>query len=79
MKLILNFLKKYANHNNDYPLSPDRIEIKEEMLPLCQILIADFHNIYIGNVQKLEPNLSDKEKFVVHYENLAQNLTQKEE
>ena len=32
--------------------------------------IADHYNIPIGNVKKLVPNFYDKEKYVIHYENL---------
>ena len=35
-----------------------------------QILITDFYNIPIVNVIKLVPNFFDKEKYVLHYENL---------
>ena len=53
-----------------YFLVPDKIEIKEEKLSKYQILIADFYNIPILNVIKLVPNFFDKEKYVLHYENL---------
>ena len=33
-------------------------------------MIADFYNIPIDNVKKLVPNIFDKEKYVLHYENL---------
>ena len=32
--------------------------------------IADLYNIPIGNVKKLVHNFFDKEKYVLHYENL---------
>ena len=32
-------------------------------------MISDFHNISIGNVQKLVTNIFDKEKYVLHWEN----------
>ena len=40
------------------------------MLSKYQRLIADSLNISIGNVKKLVPNFSDKEKYVLHYGNL---------
>ena len=40
------------------------------MLSNYKIKIADFYNIPIGNVKKLVPNFFDKEKYVLHYENL---------
>ena len=35
---------------------------------------ADLGNIPIGIVQKLVPNFFDKEKYVIHYENLQLSL-----
>ena len=40
------------------------------MLSDFQLKIADHFNIPIGNVKKIEPNFFDKEKYVIHYENL---------
>ena len=33
-------------------------------------MIANFYQFRIGNDKKLIPNLLDKEKYVLHYENL---------
>ena len=52
------------------PLAPDKIEIKREMLSYYQLKIADLYNIPIDNVKKLVPNFYDKEKYMIHYENL---------
>ena len=40
------------------------------MLPDYQLKIAGLYNILIGIVKKLTPNFFDKEKYVLHYENL---------
>ena len=40
------------------------------MLSEYQLKIADLCNIPIGNVKKLVPDYFDKEKYVLHYENL---------
>ena len=40
------------------------------MLSSYQFNIADFHNIPIDTVKKLLPNIFDKERYVLHYENL---------
>ena len=40
------------------------------MLSKHQLMIADFYNIPIGNVKKLVLNFFDKERYVLHYENL---------
>ena len=37
-----------------------------------QLIIAVFYNIPIGNVEKFVPNFFDKEKYVLHEENLQQ-------
>ena len=54
----------------DYPLAPDKTEIKRGILSDHQLNIADLYNIPIGNVKKSMPNVFDKEKYVFHYENL---------
>ena len=40
------------------------------MFSKYQLVIAVFHSIPTGNVKKLEPKFFDKEKYVVHYENV---------
>ena len=73
-RCVLEVDFKYPNKlrelHNYYPLAPDKIEIKREMLSEYQLKIADLCNISIGNVKKLVPNFFDKEKYVFHYENL---------
>ena len=41
------------------------------MLSEYQLNIADLHNIHFSNVKKLVSNFFDKEKYVLHYENLS--------
>ena len=53
--------KKYSKYSklhsdSDYPLVPDKIEIKKEMSK-CKIMIVDLYNIPIATVKKLDPNL----------------------
>ena len=40
------------------------------MVSEYQLKIADLYNVPIGYIKKLVPNLFDKEKYVIHYENL---------
>ena len=70
-KLILNIQKNYEyyDYHNDYPLSSDKIAIKREMLSEHQLNIVDLYKLPIGNIKKLVPNVFDKEKYVIHYEN----------
>ena len=51
---------------NDYPLAPDKIEIKKEMLADSQLKIAE----KLAMLRKLVLNLFDQEKYVIHYENV---------
>ena len=41
--------------HNDYPLAPDKIEVKREMLSECQLKTADLDNIPIDKTKKLMP------------------------
>ena len=66
----LEYPKELWELHNDYLLAPEKIEIKREMLSDFQLKIADHFNIPIGNVKKIVPNFFDKEKYVIHYENL---------
>ena len=50
---------------NDYPLAPDKIEIKEKMPSSYQLKIADLYSIPIDNVKRFVPDFFDK---VSHYE-----------
>ena len=59
----LECLKELRELHNDFPLTPDKIEIKREMLSEYQLKIADLYNIPIGNVKKLLPNFFDKESY----------------
>ena len=69
LEVDLEYPKELQLHN-DYPLATDKTEIKRKMLSEYQLKIVDLYNIPIGNVKKFVPNLFDKEKYVIHYENL---------
>ena len=70
LKVDLEYQKVLDKLHNDYPLAPHKIEIKREMLSEHWLKIVDLYNIPIGNVKKLVPNLFDKEKYMIHYQNL---------
>ena len=69
LKTDIEYPKELQKLQNDYPLVPDKIEIKREMLTNYQLKTADHYNILIGNVKKSVPNFFDKEKCVIHYKN----------
>ena len=66
----LEYQKELCELHNDYPLSPDKIELKGKIMSNYQLKIADLYNIPIGNVKKLVLNFLDEEKYVLHYEKL---------
>ena len=70
LEVDFEYSKELRELKNDYPLAPDKIEIKREIMSECQLKIEDLYNISIGNVKKLVHNLFEKEKYVLHYENL---------
>ena len=70
LEVDLMYLKELRQLQNDYPLAPDKIDIKREMLSEYELKISDLYNIPIGNVKNLVPNFIDKEN-VVDYENFT--------
>ena len=50
LEVDLEYPKELHELHNDYPLVPDKIETKKEMLPEYQLKIANLYNIPIGNV-----------------------------
>ena len=69
LKVDLEYPKELQELHIDYPLAPDKMKIRREMLSEYQLKIADFYNIPIGKVKQLVPNLFDKERYLIHYEN----------
>ena len=51
LKVNLEYSKELRKLQKDYPLVPDKIEIKREMLSAYQLKIADLYNIATGNVK----------------------------
>ena len=74
LEVNLEYPKEFKEVHNDHPLAPDKIEIKGEMLSDYQLKVANHYNIPIGHVKKLVPNFFDKEKYVIHYDNLQLSL-----
>ena len=51
LEIDLEYPKELRELHNDYPLAPDNLEIKREMLFDNQLKVADLYNIPIGNVK----------------------------
>ena len=69
LEVDLECAKELRELHNDYSLAPEKIEIKKNAVRLS---IKDCWSLYISisNVKKLVSNFFDKEKYVIHYENL---------
>ena len=49
----LEFSKESRELQDDYPLAPDKIELKREMLSEYQLKIVDLYSILIDNIKKV--------------------------
>ena len=61
--------------NNDCRLAPEKLEVNQDMLSKYCSDIADKYGIKIRGVNKLVPNLRNKEKYIVDYKNLQLYLS----
>ena len=74
LQVDLEYSKELHDIHNNYPLAPETINIQKECLSDYFLKIANEHNITIGSVKKLVPNLMNKNNYVIHYRNLQQCL-----
>ena len=75
LEVDLVYCKELHDIHSDYPLCPEKIEVSSDMLSKYCKDIADWYGIEVGGVKNLIPNLGDKVKYVVHYENLKYYLS----
>ena len=61
--------------HNDYPLAPEKIKMNSDMPSSYYLGIANKCGIKIGEVNKLIPNLRNKENYVLDYRNLQLYLS----
>lgn len=70
----LEYPSSLHGQQNDYSLAPESLKISTEMLSPYSTHLAEELNLKTGNVQKLVPNLQDKQNCTFHYRNLKLNL-----
>ena len=75
LEVDLEYPKELHDLHNDYPLAPEKITVREEMLSDYCRRIQKREGIKTGQVEKLVPNLRDKERYVLHYRNLQLYLS----
>ena len=74
LEVDLEYPHELHDIHNDYSLAPDKITIPKEWLSDYCLKTANAHNVTTGTVKKLEPNLMNKNDYVIHYRNWEQCL-----
>ena len=73
----LEYPKELHERHNDYPLAAERLQISHNMLSEKQVEIERAYAMTRGSsCTKLVPNLMDKSKYCLHYQNLKFYLEQ---
>ena len=75
LEVDLEYPSELHDLHSDYPLAPEKMLISHEMLSPYQRDLKEELGYKPANVEKLVPNLWDKEKYVIHYRNLKQCLS----
>ena len=70
LQVDLEYPQELRELHSDDPLAPDKIETKREMLSDYLLQLADLYSIPNCIVKKLVLTFFDKEKYVIHSENL---------
>ena len=74
LEVDLDYPEYLHNSHYDYPLAPEKMEIKHHLLSdYCKQLQTQF-NIKVEGVKKLIPNLKSKKSYVLYYKNLKQYI-----
>ena len=68
--MIFEYPDELHELHNDYTLTPEKLDISHNMLSNYCSSIADKYGIKTGGVNKLDPNLGNKSKYVLHYRSL---------
>ena len=70
LEVDLEYPPELHQLHNDYLLDPEKMTVRPEMLSDYSREILEREKMTIGKVEKLIPNLYNKEKYVLHYRNL---------
>ena len=70
LEVDLEYSDKLQELHNDYPLAPGKLGISHNIMSKYCSNISNKYGIKIDGVDKLVPNLGNKNKCVLHYRNL---------
>ena len=70
LEVDLEYPQELHDIHNDYPVTPEKVKVSNNMLSAYCKKTAEKYNISIGLVGKLIPTLRDKKEYVLHYRNL---------
>ena len=76
LEVDLEYPKELHDLHSDYPLAPEKMLISHEMLSPYQQQLKEDLGYKPARVEKLVPNLWNKEKYITHYRNLKFYLAQ---
>ena len=74
LEVALEYPKNLHYEHDDHPLAPEKINIQKEWLSDHCLETTNEHNIIVGPIKKLTPNLMDKDNYVSYYRNLQECL-----
>ena len=75
LEVDLEYPEELHDLHNDYPVATEQVKVTEDMLSDYCREIAKKFTIKTGMVHKLIPNLANKERYVLHYNNLQLYLS----
>ena len=76
LEVDLEYPPELHDLHSDYPLAPEKLEISHDMLSSYQRELKQELGYKPAKVEKLLPNLWDKDHYVIHYRNLQFYLAQ---
>ena len=70
LEVDLEYPSELHDLHNDYPLAPEKRKVNSDILSKYCSDITNKYEIKIGEVNKLIPNLGNKENYILLYRNL---------
>ena len=74
LEVDLEYPKDLHNLHSDYPLAPENMTVTEDLLSPHTLKLKEKLNLKGASARKLVPNLFNKTRYVLHYQNLKQYI-----